>query len=175
MRLARQVTWFSFMLGLKYADPEAETPIFWSPDANSWLIGKDPDARKDWRQKKRATEENRVTEDEIVGWHHRFNGHELGQTLRDGEGQGGLVCCSPQGHEESATTWWLNSNIYITICKIDSQWELAVWCRELKLVLCDNLVRWDGVGAGREAPKEGDICTPMADSSWCMAGTNTIL
>ena len=46
-----------------------------------------------------------MTEDEIVGLHHQLNGHELGQTLRDGEGQGRLVCCSPRGHEESATTW----------------------------------------------------------------------
>ena len=52
---------------------------------------KHPDAGKDWGQEKR------VTEDEMVGWHHRFHGHELGQTLGDGEGQGGLVCCSPWG------------------------------------------------------------------------------
>ena len=41
-----------------------------------------------------------MTEDEKVGWHHCFNGHDLGQTLGDGEGQGGLVCCSPWGHKE---------------------------------------------------------------------------
>ena len=52
-------------------DVEAETPILWSPDAKSWLIWKDPDAGKDWRQ-----EEKGMTEDEMVGWHHRFNGHE---------------------------------------------------------------------------------------------------
>ena len=55
----------------------------------------DSDAGKDGGQK-----EKRVTEDEMVGWHHQFNGHELGQTLRDGEGQGGLVCCSSWGHKE---------------------------------------------------------------------------
>ena len=58
----------------------------------------------DWRQKKR------VTEDEMVGWHHWFNEHELGQTLGDGEGQGSLACCSPWGHEESDMTWRLNNN-----------------------------------------------------------------
>ena len=48
----------------------------------------------------------------MVGWHHRFNGHELGQTPEDGEGQGSLACCSPWGHEESDTTWQLNNNMY---------------------------------------------------------------
>ena len=51
-----------------------------------------------------------MTEDEMVGWHHQCNGHELGQTLRDGEGQGSLVCCSPWGHKELDTTWSLNNN-----------------------------------------------------------------
>ena len=69
-------------------DAEAEAPILWPPDANSQFIGKDHDAGKDWRQK-------RVTEDEMVGWHHWFNGHELGQTPRDAERQGSLACCSP--------------------------------------------------------------------------------
>ena len=68
-------------------DNEAEAPIFQSPVVKSWLIRKDPVAGKDWRQKKK------VTEDEMVGWHHQCNGHELGQTLGDSEGQGGLVCC----------------------------------------------------------------------------------
>ena len=96
-------------------DAEAEAPIFWPPDANSWLTVKDPDARKDWRQK-----EKRVTEDEIVGWHHRFNGDELGQTLRNDEGQGGPVCCSPWGHKESDTTGRLNNNKETICCRIFS-------------------------------------------------------
>ena len=74
-------------------DVEAEAPAFWSLDANSQLMRKDPDARKDWRQKKK-----RAPEDEMAGWHHQCNGHELGQTLGDGEGQEGLSCCSPWGH-----------------------------------------------------------------------------
>ena len=78
-------------------DAKAEASILWPPDAKSWLIGKDPHAGKDWTQKKRATK------DELVRWHHQFNAHELGQTLRDGEGQGSLVCCSPWGLEESDT------------------------------------------------------------------------
>ena len=74
---------------------EAEAPILWPPDVKNWLIGKDPHAGKDWRQK-----EKRVTEDEMVGWHHQFNGHELGQSLGHSEGQGGLVCYSPWGHKK---------------------------------------------------------------------------
>ena len=86
-------------------DAEAEVPVFWSPDdANRWLIGKVPDAGKDGGLKKRASE------DEMAGWYHWCNEHELRQTLGDGEGQGSLVCCSPWGHEESDITWWLNSN-----------------------------------------------------------------
>ena len=85
-------------------DAEGEAPTLWPPDMKSQLIGKDPDARKDWGQKKRATE------DEMVGWHHRLNGHELGQIPGDGEGQGGLACCSPWGHKELGRALWLNNN-----------------------------------------------------------------
>ena len=74
-------------------------------DVKSWLIGKDPDAGKNWRQK-----EKRAMEDEMTGWHHWFNGHELEQTLGDGDGQGRLACYSPWGHKVSDTTWWLNNN-----------------------------------------------------------------
>ena len=79
-------------------EAEAEAPVFWSSDANRQLIGKVPGARKDWEQEKRALE------DEMAGWHHRCNKHELGQTLRDDEGQGSLVCCVPQSHKESDMT-----------------------------------------------------------------------
>ena len=84
-------------------DVEAETPILWLLDAKNWLIGKDPDAGKDWRQEEKAT-----TEGEMVGWHHQLNGHEFEQALGVGDGQGSLVCCSPWGHKEADTTEWLN-------------------------------------------------------------------
>ena len=71
-------------------DVEAETPILWPPDAKSWLVWKDPDAGKDWRQ-----EEKGMTEEEMVGWHHWLDGHECEQTLGDGDGQGSLAWCSP--------------------------------------------------------------------------------
>ena len=63
-------------------DVEAETPILWPPDEKNWLIGKDPDAEKDWGQ-----EEKGMTEDEMVGWHHRLNGHEFGYAPGVGDGQ----------------------------------------------------------------------------------------
>ena len=85
-------------------DAEDKTPILWPPDGKNWLIGKDPDAEKDWRQ------EEKGTTDEMVGWHHRLNGYEFEQALGVGDGQGGLVCCSPWGHKESDTTEWLNWN-----------------------------------------------------------------
>ena len=53
---------------------------------------------------------------------------------------------------------------YITMCKIDSQWEFAVWLRKLKQGLCINLEGWNGAGDGREVPKRGGVCIPMADS-----------
>ena len=84
-------------------DAEAETPILWLPDAKNWLIGKDLDAGKDWRQ-----EEKGMTEDEMVGWHNRLNGHESEQAPGVADGQGGLVCCSPWGRKELDMTEWLN-------------------------------------------------------------------
>ena len=83
-------------------DAEAEAPILWPPDAKNWLIAKDPDAGKDWGQKKGKTE------DEMVGWHHRFEGHEFEYAPGVADGQRGLACCSPRGHKESDTNEWLN-------------------------------------------------------------------
>ena len=58
-------------------------------------------------------EEKVTTENEMVGWHHRLNGHEFEQASGDGEGQGSLVCCSPWGHKESDTTEQLNNSCHI--------------------------------------------------------------
>ena len=84
-------------------DAEVETPILWSLDAKSWLIAKDPDDGKDWGQ-----EEKGMTEDEMVGWHHRLNGHGFGWTPGVGNGQGGLAFCGSWGPKESDTTKRLN-------------------------------------------------------------------
>ena len=79
-----------------------ESPTLWPPNGKSWLVGKDPDAEKDWGQEKA------VTEHEMVEWHHRLNGHEFEQTLGNSEGQGSLVHCSPWGLKMSDMTEQLN-------------------------------------------------------------------
>ena len=83
------------------ADAEAEAPILWPPDAKNWLIGKDPDGGKDWRQKDKG-----MTEDEMVGWHHWLDGHEFKQAPGVGEGQGSLACCTPWGHKSQTRLNW---------------------------------------------------------------------
>ena len=77
-------------------DAEAETPVLWPPDVKNWLIGKDPDTGKGWRQEKG------MTEDKMVGWHHWLDRHEFEQALGVGDGQESLVCCSLCGHKESS-------------------------------------------------------------------------
>ena len=85
-------------------DAEAEALILWPLDVKNWLIRKDADAGKDWGQEKW------VPEDEMVRCHHWVKGHELGQTLGDGEGQGSLACCHSWDRKESDMTEWLNDN-----------------------------------------------------------------
>ena len=80
-------------------DAKAETPVLWPPHAKSWLTGKDSDAGRDWGQEEKGT-----TEDEMVGWHHRLNGHGFEWTPGVGDGQGGLACCNSWGGKESDTT-----------------------------------------------------------------------
>ena len=84
-------------------DAEAETPVLWPPHVDSWLIGKDSDAERDWGQ-----EEKGMTEAEMVGWHHWLDAHEFGWTLGAGDGQGGLACCGSWGRKESDTTERVN-------------------------------------------------------------------
>ena len=86
---------------IRRTDAEAETSVLWPPDEKNWLIGKDPDAGKDWRQEAKG-----MTEDEMVGWHHQLNGYESEQAPGVGDGQGSLMCCSPQGHKSQ--TWLSN-------------------------------------------------------------------
>ena len=73
-------------------DAKAETPVLRPSDVKSWLIGKDPDAGKDWGQKEKGT-----TEDDMAGWHHWLDAHDFGWTLGVGDGQGGLACCDSWG------------------------------------------------------------------------------
>ena len=85
-------------------DDEAEPSIFWSPDAKNWLTGKDSHVGSEWGQEEKGTIEN-----EMVGWHHRHNGHGFEQTSKDSEGEGSLVYCSPWGRKESDMTEWLKT------------------------------------------------------------------
>ena len=94
-------------------DVEAETPILWPPGAKSWLIWKDPDTGKDWRQEEKGT-----TEDEMARWHHQLDGHGFGWIPRAGDGQGSLVCCSSWGGKELDTTelnWFCRSFFFCCI------------------------------------------------------------
>ena len=93
-------------------DAEAETPILRPPHAKSWLIGKESDAGRDWGQ-----EEKGMTEDEMVEWHRRLDGHEFEWTPGVGDGQGGLACCDSWGCKELDTTERLNwTQLNIALC-----------------------------------------------------------
>ena len=106
---------------IRRTDAETEAAILCSPDSKNWLVRKDSDAGKDWRQEKKGT-----TEDEMVEWHHWFNGHEFEQTPGDGEGQGSLACCSPWGckeldmtdqqHQLKKKLYWIWSNVTSVLC-----------------------------------------------------------
>ena len=116
---------------------------YWPPDEKNWLIGKDPDARQDWRQ-----EEKGRTEDEMVGWHHRLGGHEFEQAPGIGDEHGSLACCSPWGHQESDTTEWLNNNIFCwfipqsmdlwVVCN-SGLLQIVVLCRFMYNFLCGHM------------------------------------
>ena len=107
-------------------DAEDETPILWPPDAKSWLIGKDPDAGRNWGQ-----EEKGLTEDEMAGWHHWLNGCEFEWTPGVGDGQRGLACCDSWGHKELDTTeqlnWtelnWRNSTLFSIVAAPMYTWS----------------------------------------------------
>ena len=87
---------------IRRTDAKAKTPTLWPPHAKSWLIWIDPDAGKDWGQKKG------MTEDEMVGWHHWLDGHAFEWTLGASDGKGGLACSNSWGHKELDMTVWLN-------------------------------------------------------------------
>jgi len=109
-------------------DTEAETPVLWPPHAKSWLIGKDPDAGRDWGQKEKGT-----TKDEMAGWHHWLDGHEFEWTLGVGDGQGGLACWDSWGRKESDRTERLNWTFfswlewtYASLARILQKWRCVI-------------------------------------------------
>ena len=113
-------------------DAKAETPIFWSPDAKSWLIWKDPDVGKDWRQEEKGT-----TEDEMVRWHHGLNGHEFEWTPGVDDGQGGLACCGLWGcKERTRLSDWTELTELNSVYKLNT--ALTNSFPNLKLVCCST-------------------------------------
>ena len=131
---------------LARTDDEAETPVLWPPDVKSWLIGKDPDAGKDWGQEEKGT-----TKDEMVGWHHRLNGHGFGWTPGVGDGQGGMACHGAWGRKGSDTTerldWLINSQsiIYYKINQgviINYKQAGKDWKQEEKGMTEDEMAGW---------------------------------
>ena len=112
-------------------DAEAEAPVLCPPDEKNWLVGKDPNAGKDWRREEKGT-----TEDEMVGWHHRLHGHEFEQTPCIGDGQGSPVGCGPWGRKESDTTEPLNwTELRSVICpkhrrfKVSTSWTPSIYMK----------------------------------------------
>ena len=98
---------------IRRTDAETEVSMLWPPDAKNWLTGKDHDAGENWRQ------ENGMTEDEMVGWHHQLYGHEFEQALGVCDGQGSLVCCSPWDHKQLGMTWlsdWTELKVFKNNC-----------------------------------------------------------
>ena len=120
-----------FWIFIGRTDVEAESPILWPPDGKNWLTGKDPDAGKNGRQ-----EEKRTTEDEMVGWRHRLDGHEFEQALGVDDGQGSLVCCSPWGHKKSDTTKRLIwSNLIWSECHLVNNLNFLGWIWNISFII----------------------------------------
>ena len=127
-------------------DAKAETPILWPPDAKNWIIWKDLDSGKDWRQ-----EEKGMTEDEMVGWHHQLNRYEFGWTPGAGDGQGGLACYSPWGWQRVGQdrSTELNFPLYVCLYPI-----LHIhWCEEL--IHWKRLWCWERLEAGGDGYDRG--------------------
>ena len=120
-------------------DAEAEALVLWPSDAKCWVIGKDPDAGKNWGQ-----EEKGAREDEMIGWHHWLNGHECEQTLGDGEGLGSLECCSPWvAKSQTRLSDWTTSGLWNK--ELD---KLEMFCRLRRKgwPLGDNVIHSMGLG-----------------------------
>ena len=101
---------------------------------SDWLIGKDPDAGKDWRREEKGT-----AEDEMVAWHHRLDGHEFEQALGVGDGQGSLLCYSPWGCKELDVTEWLNwIDEYICMAAVTNDQNLSSYGNPLQYSCLEN-------------------------------------
>jgi len=134
-------------------DAEAEAPILWLPDAKNWLIWKDPDAWKDWRQEEKGT-----TEDEMVGWHNQLDGHEFEQAPEVGDGQGSLACCSPWGRK----SWtWLSDWTGLNWKKYDRNLSSMSG-----LMQSTNITMWKIWSYKQGHPESKNIWEPCLSSRW---------
>ena len=107
-------------------DAKAETPVLWPPHAESWLIGKDCDAGRDWGQEKKG-----MTEDEMAGWHRWLDGRKSEWTPGIGDGQGGLACCDSWGRKESDTTErlnWTETANNVSYISANYPWQIHKYC-----------------------------------------------
>ena len=100
---------------IRRTDTESEAPILWPPDAKSQVIGKDPDAGKDWRQ-----EEKEMTEDEMGGWHHWLDGHNFEQAPGVGDGQGNLAVLQSMGLKRVGHDWETKMNEDCNVFEVQS-------------------------------------------------------
>ena len=159
-------------------DTEAETPIRWPPDAKSWLIGKDPNAGRDWGQKEKGR-----TEDEMAGWRHQLDGHELEWTLGAGDRQGGLACCNSWGCKESDTTERLNWTELNQFCGISSFLKIFIEFVTILLLFyalvfifgrlaCGILVLWPEAEPALPA-LEGKV--PTSGQQWQSPGNSLLI
>ena len=156
-------------------DVEADTPIFGPPDVKNWLFGKDPNAGKDWRWEVKV-----MTEAEMVGGHHWFNGHDFQQVQGVGDGQGSLECCSPWGCWELDMTEYLNWTLWVWELNHKESWvpkngyfwivlektlESSLECKELKPVNLKENQSW--IFTGRtDADAETPILWPPDVRNW---------
>ena len=139
-------------------DTKAETPILWPPHAKSWLIGKDSDAGRDWRQ-----EEKGATENEMAGWHHWLHGCEFGWTSGVGGGQGGLACYDSWGLKESDTTElnWTEFNPFTLKVIVDMYDSVPIFLIVLGLFFVGLFLLWYFL------PKEVPLAFVINLVWWC--------
>ena len=133
-------------------DAKAETPVLWPPQVESWLIGKDSDAGRDWGQEEKGT-----TEDEMAGWHHRLDAHEFEWTPGVGDGQGGLACCDSWGRKESDTTERLN-------------WTVLNWMLTSGFSLKRNSLSQHPLAKPANIVKSGERASQDRGDGWCQLG-----
>ena len=120
------------------------------------IFGKDPDDGKEWRQ-----EEKGATEDEMVGWHYRLNGHEFEQILGDSEGQGSLAYCSPWGHSQAWLSNWTTTKLFSVKNKQTISFFLNVACDSASPCLQTLLfLSWSHYVARRTSPNRDQIYAP---------------